>query len=145
MNIIPRVYADFSLDQLKFLNPVTPDTPGTLLFDANGKLDLAKVANLTIDTLTLIAGILAVVYLVYMGILYITAGGDDEKAGLAKKGIVNAVIGIIVIVLAYALAKYIAQGIFGATPPTTGEGGGGGGGGTGGGGGGGEIPGTPGS
>ena len=37
---------------------------------------------------------------------------SDIIVKLAKKGIINAVIGIIVIVLAYVLAKYVA-GIFG--------------------------------
>lgn len=89
-----------------------PNHPGEgwrfLQLSASG-IGIASIANTVIDTLTLIAGILAIVYLVYMGILYITAGGDDEKAGLAKKGIINAVIGIIVIVLAYAIAKYVTS------------------------------------
>ena len=47
-----------------------------------------------------IVGILAVVYLVYGGLLYITAGGDAEKAGKGRTAITNAIIGIVIILAA---------------------------------------------
>lgn len=89
-------------------------TQGTLNFDflhvkSTAIGDPSTLANGIINTITLIAGILAVIYLIWMGIQYITAGGDAEKAGVAKQGIINAVIGIIIIVLAYGIAKYVAN------------------------------------
>lgn len=67
--------------------------------------------NLAVDTLfarligwfLAIAAIVAFVMLIWYGIQYLTAGGDDAKATGARKGIVNAVIGIIVIIAAYVL------------------------------------------
>ena len=50
------------------------------------------------------AGALVVVYLIYGGILYITGGPKAEEN--AKKVIMNALIGLIVITLAYALANF---------------------------------------
>lgn len=54
-----------------------------------------------------LAGILAFAYLVYAGILYITANGNDEQAKKGQKGIINAVIGIIVIALAYTIINVV--------------------------------------
>lgn len=40
---------------------------------------------------------IAVIMLIWGGIMYMTAGGNDEKATKARKLIINAVIGIIII------------------------------------------------
>lgn len=50
-----------------------------------------------------IAGALAFIYLLYSGILYITANGNPDQAKKAQSGIINAIIGIVIIVLAYAI------------------------------------------
>ncbi|AKM82241.1 TPA: hypothetical protein DD449_04065 [Candidatus Berkelbacteria bacterium] len=52
------------------------------------------------------AGFIAVAYLVYGGILYITAGGDAEKATKGRTAVINAIIGVIIIVLAVALVNW---------------------------------------
>lgn len=60
-----------------------------------------------------IAGIIAVVYLIYGGFQYITAGGDAEKAGAGKTTIIHAIIGIIIIVAAFVLFRYVITAIAG--------------------------------
>ncbi len=62
-----------------------------------------------------LAGILAFAYLVYAGILYITANGNDEQAKKGQKGIINAVIGIIVIALAYTIINVVLNLVGGST------------------------------
>lgn len=64
-----------------------------------------------IDLMLWVAGIAAVIYLLYAGILYITSAGDETKAEKGRKGIMNAVIGIVIITLAFVIEK-IAAGIF---------------------------------
>jgi len=64
-----------------------------------------------INVVLLIAGILAVVYLIYSGIQYITASGDATKATAARTGIINAIIGIVVILLSYAIAGWVFNGL----------------------------------
>ena len=48
-------------------------------------------------------GIVAVIYLIWGGITYITAGGDAEKAGKGRIAITNAIIGIIIIIAALVI------------------------------------------
>ncbi len=55
------------------------------------------------------AGAFAVIALVYSGIMYLTAGADPTKAENAKKNLVWAVTGIVVIVLSYAIIRWIAN------------------------------------
>ena len=51
----------------------------------------------------LIAGSLAVLYLVWSGIQYIMSGGDSKKAEAGKTGVKNAVIGIAIIMASGAI------------------------------------------
>jgi|GEM_PF-1327923 len=63
-----------------------------------------------INLIFFLAGAAAIIYLIWAGIKYITAGGDTKKAGEARQAIINAVIGIAVVVGAYTLIN-IAFGI----------------------------------
>lgn len=63
-----------------------------------------------INVIFFLAGAAAIIYLIWAGIKYITAGGDTKKAGEARTAIINAVIGIAVIIGAYTLIN-IAFGI----------------------------------
>ena len=65
-----------------------------------------------------IAAIIAFVYLVLNGINYITAGGDAEKATKARTGILNAIIGIVVVSLAFMIMRFalgVGKGVSGST------------------------------
>jgi fumarate reductase subunit D len=103
----------------------------------NTSLDGGADANRTISTLAqnviniifLIAGILAVIYLLWSGIQYITAGGNQDKVKAARQGIINAVIGIVVIMAAFFIIRIATstRGIFDNNGAVNGGGTGGGG------------------
>ncbi|OGZ32324.1 MAG: hypothetical protein A2V69_02490 [Candidatus Portnoybacteria bacterium RBG_13_40_8] len=64
-----------------------------------------------IQTILLAIGLgIAVIVLILGGIRYLTSGGDAEKAGSAKNLIINAIIGIIII-LAAAFLLALVQGL----------------------------------
>lgn len=50
--------------------------------------------------------------LVIGGFLYVTAGGDEERTGLAKKILLNSIIGVVIIYGAFALVSTIISGQF---------------------------------
>jgi hypothetical protein len=54
-----------------------------------------------------VAGAAAVIVVIISGVRYITSGGDTAKVGSAKGALINAVIGLIVIVLARTLIVYV--------------------------------------
>lgn len=67
--------------------------------------------NIELAALWLV-GIAAVMTIIYGGLLYITAGGDSEKAEKGKKVIIGAVIAIIIIatsLIAYNLIPDLLQ------------------------------------
>lgn len=63
--------------------------------------DTDALVNNVITIIIWIAGALAVIYLVYSGILYITAAGNPDQAKKGQQGVINAIIGIVIIVAAY--------------------------------------------
>ena len=60
-------------------------------------------------------GILLLVYLLYAGFLYMTAGGDEKKTGEAKKIIINSIIGLVIIVSAYAISTFVLGSLVNVT------------------------------
>lgn len=64
---------------------------------------LKKVTNI----LAVIAGIMAVIFMILGGIKYITSAGDPAEISKAKNSIIYALVGIIVIVLARSLIGWV--------------------------------------
>ncbi len=52
-------------------------------------------------------GIIAVILIIYGGFLWMTSGGDPQKIDKAKTVLKNAVIGLIIIILAFAIVSFI--------------------------------------
>jgi len=59
-------------------------------------------------------GVLAAAYLIYSGVIWLTAEGNDEKVKQAKTGIRNAIIGIAVIFLGYIVVNFVVVEIINA-------------------------------
>jgi len=91
------------------LNNVLGNVPTVPI--VNTDRTIADVAGTLLDVVFGIAGIIAVAYLVFAGISYVTAGADTEKAGKARQAIVHAVIGLIIIALAYVLVYWVTRSI----------------------------------
>jgi|GEM_PF-1504308 len=56
-------------------------------------------------------GLLAVLMVIYGGFLYMTAAGDDSKTESGKKVILYAVIGIMIILISFALVNTVLSGL----------------------------------
>jgi len=68
-------------------------------------------------------GVVAVLLILYAGVIWMTAAGNEEKISQAKKILINATIGLLIMMAAYAITAFIFGAILGAQG---GEGGGGG-------------------
>ncbi len=60
-------------------------------------------------------GIVLLGYLLYAGFLWMTSGGESEKADQAKTMIKNAIIGLVIIVSSYAISSFVLNKLLGAT------------------------------
>ena len=66
-----------------------------------------------INILLALAGLVAVIFLIVGGFRYITAGGNEEAAESGKKTITNAIIGIVVIILAFVIVRVVSNAVIG--------------------------------
>jgi hypothetical protein len=58
-------------------------------------------------------GIVLLAYLLYAGFLWMTAGGSSEKVDQAKGMIKNAIIGLVIIVAAFAISNFVLTSLVG--------------------------------
>ena len=65
-----------------------------------------KVVNFALGFL----GLIAVLIVIYGGVLYVTAAGEDEKVGKGKKAIGYAAIGLLIVMGSYAFVNTIIKG-----------------------------------
>ena len=71
------------------------------------------VVELVIDILSILIGITGVIGIVWMGIQYLTAGGNEEKTRKAKRRLFEIVIGVAAYAAGYALLKWLLPGFSG--------------------------------
>ncbi|MFA4880392.1 MAG: pilin [Candidatus Doudnabacteria bacterium] len=79
--------------------------------------DLEALINGIVKWILILAGAACTVALVYAGFRYAFAGGNEEKTEQAKKILKYAIIGVIIIVGAYAMIQLITELIKGNVPP----------------------------
>ncbi len=80
-----------------------------------GTKDIRSTIAQIIRVVMGLLGIVAVVIILIGGFTWMTAGGNDEKVGEAKKWIFSGIIGLAIILSAYALASFIIDQLVKAT------------------------------
>ncbi|MBU0577397.1 pilin [Patescibacteria group bacterium] len=84
---------------------------GELVVTAGGETDLGGLVEKTITLLSRAVVIISIIVLIWGGILYSTAAGDEQKTSKARKAIIGAVIGLIVGLLAPSIVSYITSSL----------------------------------
>ena len=114
MNIVKKLTASLGV-ALFFANNAL--AAGGALIKENAKLDANADGTLgqnitgIINYFLGLLGLIAVVFLIYAGVLMVTAGGNDEQVGKAKKIITYAVIGIIIILLSWTIISFVSSAL----------------------------------
>jgi len=88
------------------------------LGNENLNVTLARIINVALSLL----GIIAVVIILIGGFRWMTAGGNDEKVTEARKWIFSGIIGLAIVLSAWAIARFVLQQLSTATgtgDPTT--------------------------
>lgn len=91
----------------------------TGLGDQDVRTTISKIINVALSML----GIVAVVIVLAGGFKWMTAGGNEEKTGEARKMIFAGVIGLAIILSAYAIARFVLNQLYIATTGSTDVGG----------------------
>jgi hypothetical protein len=73
-----------------------------------GQVTNANTALTSIlNTVYFWAGIVAVIIIIVGGYLYVTANGNASQVGQAKNAIISAVVGVVIILLAFVITNFV--------------------------------------
>ena len=75
------------------------------------------IVNVTNFVLSFL-GLAAVIVIIYGGFMYVTAAGEQERVDKGKKSVMYAVIGIIIVLISFALVNTIIKGAGGGSDST---------------------------
>jgi hypothetical protein len=74
-----------------------------------GAKNWQELAKMVINILLTVSGVIAVLFIIYGGFLYITSAGNEEQVEKGRKALVNSIIGLVVIILSYVLVNVITK------------------------------------
>jgi hypothetical protein len=89
--------------------PTDPKTNTVLVISAHSGFLLIGLAIL--DDLIRIAAMVAVGYVIYGGIQYMTGNGSPDSVKRAQSTIINALIGLVIAILAASIVSYIGNSL----------------------------------
>ncbi len=75
---------------------------------------LPELIGRIINVLLSMLGIVFVCFVVYAGFLYLTAAGNPDAVKKAKALLTQAIVGIVIIVAAYAISRFVIDAVAGA-------------------------------
>ncbi len=70
---------------------------------------LGGLIKTVLTILLTLSGIIAVVFIIIGGFQYMTAGGNEEQAEKGRKALVNAIIGLVVVILAFTIVTVVTN------------------------------------
>jgi hypothetical protein len=76
---------------------------------ANFKTIISKIITMALELM----GVIFLILGIYGGYTWMTAGGNEEAVEKAKKTIVHAVIGLVIVLAAYAISRFVVETIGG--------------------------------
>ena len=85
---------------------------GEVCDDGNGS-SIIEVLKLVVNIMSVGVGILGVVGITVVGIQYLTAGGSEEKTRVAKKRMLEIVIGLAAYAVSYWILQWLLRGFSG--------------------------------
>lgn len=80
-------------------------------FSENEIRSLLGIGLAAVEILLFFAGIIAIAYIIYGGFSYVLSQGEPEKTKIAKDSILNAVIGLVIAILASTIVRFIGSSI----------------------------------
>lgn len=91
------------------------DTTNNIKTTANvvgyGETTITDIIAAVIQAVLGLVGIIFFIMIIYGGVTWMTAAGNPEKIGKAKKLIINAIIGLAIVTAAYSISYFVASAL----------------------------------
>lgn len=118
------VFLFFGFTPHSVLAQSTTDTLGVSTVGKDIALSGSDIRVVAVKIINAILGLLGIIVLgliLYAGFIIMTSGGDETKVANGKKIMINAVIGLAIILSAFVIVKFISNKLLGATGFKTGD------------------------
>jgi len=80
-----------------------------------GEAGLGTIVGNVVKVVLSVLGLVALVMFIIAGFQWMTSGGNDDKIKSAQKLMSNAVIGLVIVLIAYAATHFIVQALVDVT------------------------------
>lgn len=92
-------------------SPCTDQTKNSPLCqpDKSTQNPVIHAIRITTNIIATISGFLAVFMIIISGFQFVTSGGSDESVANARKRIVNSVIGLIIVAMAWTIIRFVTD------------------------------------
>ena len=77
----------------------------------DNRTSLTKFIENVTNILLFLIGIIAVIVIVISGLRFVTSNGNSDQVASARNGVIYAVVGIVVAVMAYAIVRFVTSNI----------------------------------
>ncbi|OIP80515.1 MAG: hypothetical protein COT39_03855 [Parcubacteria group bacterium CG08_land_8_20_14_0_20_48_21] len=87
---------------------------GLTVYGQNATDDSQTLADKVGGIINVVLGFLGIIFLIliiYAGFLWMTAAGNDDAVGRAKKILINSTIGLVIVIAAYTISSFIFNAI----------------------------------
>jgi hypothetical protein len=68
---------------------------------------IERVVRVILNVLSVVAGFVAVIMIIISGLKYITSGGDSANVATAKKTLIYAIVGLVVVAFSQVIVKFV--------------------------------------
>lgn len=106
--LIALLAAHFMADPALATSLIDPsDNPAAISEATGGETSIRDLVQKFVNYFLGFLGFIATIMIIYAGVLYVTDAGSEENVGKAKKIMLYAAIGIIIILISFALVNTI--------------------------------------
>lgn len=82
------------------------------------QVSYTTVLSYLLSVIVGVLGVLFVILMVYGGVLWMTAAGNSEQVKKAKSLLTNSFIGLVIVILSYAISAYVLDALIRAVTDT---------------------------
>ena len=110
--LTPSIVSADIRDDIEYQLEPVGDVYGQDDFDEDS---LAETIAYVIQVVLGFLGIIFIILIIYAGFVWMTSAGNEEKISKAKKTLIAAIIGITIVLLAYAITGFVINSLLEAT------------------------------
>jgi phosphotransferase system glucose/maltose/N-acetylglucosamine-specific IIC component len=101
VNIVPQCGSTLNSTNTSFCSDVTSAKRGT------ASDPVINIIRVVIEIISYITGIAAMILIIISAIKFVTSGGDSQKVSSARGSLINALIGIVITIVAQAIVVFV--------------------------------------